>query len=118
MQDFGERSSIDLVVGGAMIQMIATRGVVVSAVAAAALWYWASRVTVKVRPFDQPFDPRHPNDMVQVNERELLITKQIGDDVIAILETASAQSRWNSYVALAAALSALIQAIALLSAAK
>jgi hypothetical protein len=87
------------------------------AVAAAALWFWASRVTVKIRPFDQPFDPRHPNDMVQVSDDGgLLITKQIGDEVIDVLETSRSQSRWNSYAAIAAALSALLQAIALLTA--
>jgi len=99
-----------------MIAMIATWGAVLFAVAAAALWHWASRLTVKIRPFDQPFDPRHPNDMVQVSDEGLLITKQIGDEVIDVLETARSQSRWNSYAAIAAALSALLQAIALLTA--
>ena len=88
-----------------MSLMIATWGAVVSAVAAAALWYWASRVTVKVRPF-----------FGQDGYEEMRITKQIGDEVIDVLETASAQSRWNSYAAIAAALSALLQAIALLTA--
>jgi hypothetical protein len=54
--------------------------------------------------------------MVQVNDGGLLITKQIGDEVIDVIETATAQSRWNSYAALAAALSTLLQAIALLTA--
>ena len=55
--------------------------------------------------------------MVQVSDDGgLLITKQIGDEVIDVLETSRSQSRWNSYAAIAAALSALLQAIALLTA--
>jgi len=98
-----------------MIETIATWGAVLFAVAAAALWFWASRVTVKVRPFDQPFDPRHPNHMVQVSDEGLLITKRIGDEVIDVLQSARSQSRWISYAAIAAVLSALLQAIALLA---
>ncbi len=96
-----------------MIETIASWGAVLFAVAAAGLWFWASRVTVKIRPFDRPFDPKHPNDMVQVGDEGLLITKQIGDEVIDVLETSRSQSQWNSYAAIAAALSALLQAIAL-----
>jgi hypothetical protein len=76
-----------------MIETFTTWGAVVFAVIAAALWYWASKVSVKVQPFDQPFDPKHPNDMVQVSNDGLLITKQIGDEVIDVLETARVQSR-------------------------
>jgi hypothetical protein len=99
-----------------MIEALATWGAVTFAVVAAVLWYWASTVSVNARPFDRPFDPNHPNDMVQVSDDQgLLITKQIGSKVIDVLETANAQSRWNSYAALAAAISAGMQAVALIA---
>jgi hypothetical protein len=98
-----------------MIEALATWGAVVFAIFAAALWYWASMVSVQVPPFDRPFDPRHPNDMVQVSDEGLLITKQFGDKVVDVLATTNAQSRWNSYAALAAAISAAMQAVALIA---
>jgi hypothetical protein len=66
-----------MVAGGKMVETIATWGAVLSAVAAAALWFWASRVTVKIRPFDQPFDPRHPNDMILVSDEKPAIPRRV-----------------------------------------
>jgi hypothetical protein len=100
-----------------MIEMIATWGAVLFAVAAAALWYWASKVAISAKPVDPPGDPKHPNDMIWVDdEKGLQIVTQTGKEVVDVLETARSQSRWNSYAGIAAAVSALLQAIALLTA--
>jgi hypothetical protein len=88
-----------------MIEAWATWGAVAFAIIAAALWYWAS--TVSVPPVDRP-DPSDPNYM------EARITTQDGDKVVDVVETAKAQSRWNSYAARAAAISAAMQAVALI----
>jgi hypothetical protein len=98
-----------------MIEVMMTWAAIAFAIIAAGLWYWASKVSVNVQPFVQPFDPNHPNDMVQVSAGGLLITRQIGDKVIDVLETANAQSGWNSYAALAAAISATMQEAALIA---
>lgn len=100
-----------------MIEAAATWGAIFFAIVAAALWYWASKVSTKAKPVDPPGDPKHPNDMIWVDdEKGLQIVTQTGQEIIDVLETARTQSRWNSYAAIAAALSALLQAIALLAA--
>jgi hypothetical protein len=48
-------------------------------------------------------------------EAGLQIVSQTGSEIVNVLETARAQSRWNSYAAVAAALSAFLQAIALMA---
>jgi hypothetical protein len=95
---------------------VATWGAVLAALLAAGLWWWASRVSVKSKPVEPPGDPKHPNDMIWVDdEAGLQIVSQTGSEIVNVLETARAQSRWNSYAALAAALSAFLQAIALMA---
>lgn len=99
-----------------MIELCATWAATVFAVVAAALWYWASRVTVKREPVDPLGDPSRPNDMIWVDESTgLQIVTQTGSSIVDVLETSRTQSRWNSYAAVAAALSAAAQAIALLA---
>ncbi|RXG93021.1 hypothetical protein EAS62_20200 [Bradyrhizobium zhanjiangense] len=49
------------------------------------------------------------------DEKGLQIVKQVDNEIVDVLETARVQSRWNSYAAVAAALSAALQAIALLA---
>jgi hypothetical protein len=97
-----------------MIQIIAAWSSVLFAVAAAALWYWASKVAVTTKPVDPPDDPKHPNDMIWVDDdKGLQIVTQSGKQIVDVLATARNQSRWNSYAAIAAAISALLQATAL-----
>jgi hypothetical protein len=99
-----------------MIEKVATWGAVLFAVIAAVLWYWAARVTVKSKPIDPPGDQKRPNDMIWVDdEKGLQIVTQNGSNIVDVLETARTQSRWNSYAAIAAALSAALQAAALLA---
>ncbi|MGM4921386.1 hypothetical protein AB8A31_00625 [Tardiphaga sp. 804_B3_N1_9] len=89
-------------------------GAIVFAIGAAALWFWASKVTVTAPPVDSPGDPEHPNDMIWVDsEKGMQIVTQAGSTIVNVLETVRAQSRWNSYAALAAATSATLQAVAL-----
>jgi len=97
-----------------MTEAVLSWGSVAFAILAAALWYWASKVAVKAPPVEPSGDPHHPNDMIWVDdETGLKIVTQLGDAIVDVLETGRAQSRWNSYAALAAALSAVLQACAL-----
>ena len=55
--------------------------------------------------------------MIWVDDTKgLQIVTQTGAEIVDVLETARTQSRWNSYAAAAAALSATLQALALLAA--
>jgi len=60
-------------------------------------------------------DLERPNDNISVDDEKgpQIVTAQ-GAKAIDVLETARAQSRWNSYAAAAASLSAILQASALL----
>jgi hypothetical protein len=74
-------------------------------------------VSFSAKPIAPPGDWKHPNDTVEVDDKDgLRILKQEGNEIIDVLKTARAQSRWNSYAAVAAALSAMLQAIALIAA--
>ena len=100
-----------------MIEKTATWGAIAFALVAAVLWLFASKVNIKSAPVSPPGDPKHPNDMIWVDdEKGLQIVRQTGAEIVDLLETARAQSRWNSYAAAAAALSATLQALALLAA--
>jgi hypothetical protein len=100
-----------------MIVTIATWGAIGFALLAAVLWLFASKVNVKATPVNPPGDPNHPNDMIWVDDAKgLQIVTQTGAAIVDVLETARAQSRWNSYAAAAAAISATLQAFALLAA--
>jgi hypothetical protein len=99
------------------IEQITTWGAVAFALAASFLWLFASKVSVKTDPVEPPGDPNHPNDMIWVDETKgLQIVTQQGSQIVDVLETARSQSRWNSYAAAAASLSALLQALALIAA--
>lgn len=100
-----------------MIVAIVTWGSIFFALIAAALWFFASRVNVQATPVSPPGDPNHPNDMIWVDdEKGLQIVTQMGATIVDVLETARAQSKWNSYAAAAAAISATLQAFAILAA--
>jgi hypothetical protein len=100
-----------------MIEQVTTWAAIGSALTAAVLWLFASRVSVKAPPVEPPGDPKRPNDMIWVDETKgLQIVTQTGSEIVDVLETARAQSKWNSYAAMAAALSASLQALALLAA--
>jgi hypothetical protein len=100
-----------------MIERVATWGAIGFALVAAVLWFCASRVNVRAASVDPPGDPKHPNDMIWVDETKgLQIVTQTGAEIVDVLETARAQSRWNSYAAAAAAISATLQALALVAA--
>jgi hypothetical protein len=83
----------DLKVGCNVISALA-------AIAAAALWYRSSAVTVPHDPNRQDADGTYPAS-ISVN----------GTDFIY---TAVEQTRWNRYAAIAASVAALTQAVALL----
>jgi hypothetical protein len=101
----------------AMIERITTWGAIGFALAAALLWLIASKVNVRTSPVSPPGDPKNPNDMIWVDDAKgLQIVTQTGNEIIDILETARTQSRWNSYAAAAAAVSATLQALALFAA--
>jgi hypothetical protein len=100
-----------------MIGTFATWGAIGFALLAAVLWLVASKVTVKADPVIPPGDPNHPNDMIWVDETKgLQVVTQAGVVIVDVLATARAQSKWNSYAAAAAAVSATLQALALLAA--
>jgi hypothetical protein len=70
------------------------------AVSAAALWFYSAKVEVWA---DDQQGPRSDNMIILKDGRQFDVTG-----------TAQAQSRWSAYAAVAAGLSALLQAIALL----
>ena len=84
------------------------------ALMAAALWFYASKVTVQASTGGLGGDPAHPNDNIYVDDEDgLKIVTQLGKDIVDVLKTGRAQSRWNSYAALTAAASAILQALGL-----
>jgi hypothetical protein len=100
-----------------MIEKVVTWGAIGFALVAAVLWFCASRVNVTSTPMGPPGDPKHPNDMIWVDDTKgLQIVTQKGAEIVDVLDTARAQSRWNSYAAAAAAISAMLQALALVAA--
>ena len=76
----------------------------VSAIVAAGLWFWSTKVAVKYQP--------HP-DKDGTTQAAIIVGTDEGSDT-DFIRTAYAQAMWSKRAAIAASISALCQGVALL----